>query len=75
MQLKYLIPIASWSALGFYRGVQMYDNVKFPSQRYMYTESFAFGLGGVLLYSVPPFTVAAIYNEVYALEYKMKDDK
>ena len=47
MHRKYLIPFASWSALGFYRGVQIYTETKSPHYKFLYTDWFVCGLGGV----------------------------
>ena len=60
MHRKYLIPFASWSALGFYRGVQIYTETKSPHYKFLYTDWFVCGLGGVFLYSVPPFMLVGM---------------
>ena len=65
MQSKYLIPIASWGALGFYRGVKECYNV---GRSDMYSDMLLFGFVGTIIYLVPPFIPLAIHNELYLLE-------
>ena len=56
MHPKYAIPLICWDMLGFYRGVESYDDGRatYGHGKYKYWDSFVCGIGGAFVYSIPP---------------------
>ena len=77
MHPKYAIPLICWDMLGFYRGVESYDDGRatYGHGKYKYWDSFVCVIGGAFVYSIPPLTLFAIYNEVRKLECKIRKIK
>jgi hypothetical protein len=82
---KLKVAAASWSMLGFYRGMQSYDYKyrKFSNQTqtqtpYFYSSRIGYGILGVVLYINPALIFLAGAKEIYRLEVNirgMEDEK
>jgi hypothetical protein len=65
---KQIFAWTSWTAVGFYRGVQEYNYKHQTKNDYMYADCFAYGCFGGLVYYVPfafPYTA---YKELKRAE-------
>lgn len=75
---KILIPIISWSILGFNRGLNNYDYtynkyIKNDSKKvYLYSKRIAFGLLGSTIYINPFFILISVPREIYRLEVNLR---
>lgn len=82
MQIEYLIVEIGyiiWIGLGFFRGINSYEynlNVLLKynkNKRYMYLDSFGYGIYGLLIYTIPVFLPILIYKELYRLEINIRN--
>ena len=69
---KLLILGASWSLLGFTRGVNDYDYKKNNYGTYLFSEKFSYGILGTYFYLIPPFSLIVLSKEIYRLEVNIR---
>ena len=78
---KILIPIASWTILGFKRGWDEYDysyrkyndyNKNGKKKTYIYTSKIALGLVGFIFYINPFCLPLSVTREIYRLEVNLR---
>ena len=74
---KILIPIASWTILGFKRGWNEYDYnfnkyYKNDNKTYLYTTKIALGLVGFIFYINPFCLPLTVTREMYRLEVNLR---
>jgi len=81
MRLKKIIPLtlyASWSILGFKRGMDTYDfkynknHEKFNKKIYLYSDKMIYGVVGMFFYILPWFCLITIPKEIYRLEVNLR---
>lgn len=78
INIKILIPIISWTTLGFKRGLEDYDYTynkysKNDSKKvYLYSTRIAIGLLGSIIYINPFFIPISVSREIYRLEVNVR---
>jgi len=67
-----------WGGLGGYRGHQMYNDDIKKNNENKYEHSYITNTGSIIIYSliyiVPPFSFIGFVNELYNLEYYIKNE-